>query len=39
MVAYLLCHWSLFRRVGLRLRGRRYQSDGRIEGALVEAAS
>jgi signal peptidase I len=39
MMAYLLCHCSLFRRVGLRLRGRRYQSDGRIEGALVEAAS
>jgi signal peptidase I len=39
MVAYLLCHWSLFRRVGLRLRGRRYQSDGRIDGALVGASS
>ena len=39
MLAYVLCHWSLFRRVGLRLRGRRYQSDGRIDGALVGASS
>jgi hypothetical protein len=37
-VAYLLCHWGLLRRVGLRLRGRR-RNDSQVEGALVEAAS
>jgi hypothetical protein len=38
IVAYLLCHWGLLRRVGLRLRGRR-RNDGQVEVALVEAAS
>lgn len=39
MAGYLFCHWSLFRRVGLRLWGRCHRGDGQIEGALVEAAS
>ncbi|HMH06781.1 MAG TPA: hypothetical protein VK579_08920, partial [Terriglobales bacterium] len=39
MVAHVLCHWGLFRRVGLRLWGRCHREDGRVEGALVGAAS
>ena len=35
MVAYTLCHWGLFRRVGLRLWERRHQGNRPI----VEAAS
>jgi signal peptidase I len=39
MLAFTLCHRSLFRRVGLRLWGRCHRADVHIEGALVEAAS
>ena len=39
MVAYLLCHWGLFRHIGLRLWAWRHRGDGQIEGALVKAAS
>jgi signal peptidase I len=39
MVGYMLCHWGLFRRVGLRLWGRCHRGDGQIDVALVEAAS
>jgi hypothetical protein len=38
IVAYLLCHWGLLRRIGLRCRGRR-RNNSQVEGALVEAAS
>jgi hypothetical protein len=38
MVGYMFCHWGLFRRVGLRLWGRR-RDDDQIEVAIVEAAS
>jgi len=38
LLAFLLCHWSLFRCIGLRLWNHRYTSDGQIEGALVRAA-
>jgi signal peptidase I len=39
MAGYLLCHWGLVRRVGLRLRGRCHRDDGRLEGVLAGAAS
>jgi|SRR6266436_346070 len=39
MVAYVLCHWSLVRRVGLRLWARCHRGDRQNEVALVEAAS
>jgi signal peptidase I len=35
IVAYMLCHWGLFRRVGLRLWGRCHRGDGQIESALA----
>ena len=38
-VAYLFCHWNLFRQVGLRLWTRRQQGDAQILTAFVEAAS
>lgn len=39
MAGYTFCHWGLFRRVGLRLWGRRHRDNDQIEVALVEAAS
>ncbi len=38
LLAYLLCHWNLFRCAGLRLWNYRYRSDGEVEGAFVRAA-
>lgn len=38
ITAYLLCHWSLFRRLTLRLREDLHRGDDHTEGALVEAA-
>ncbi|MGH7866525.1 MAG: hypothetical protein ACREP9_02575 [Candidatus Dormibacteraceae bacterium] len=37
-LAFLFCHWSLFRCAALRLRNYRYRSDDQIEGTLVRAA-
>lgn len=39
IAAYMLCHWSLFRRATLRLREYLQRGDSRTEEALVEAAS
>jgi signal peptidase I len=39
ILAYMFCHWSLFRRVGLRLWANHYRGDSQIEGTLVKAAS
>ncbi len=39
MAAYMLCHWSLFRRFTLRLREDLRRGDDQTEGALVDAAS
>jgi signal peptidase len=39
IVAYMLCHWSLLRRLTLRLREDLHRGDEQTEGALVEAAS
>ena len=38
ILAWLFCHWSLFRRVGLRLGSYRRESDGQVEATLVSAA-
>jgi signal peptidase I len=38
MVGYTFCYWGLFRRVGMRLWGRRHRDDDQIEVAIVEAA-
>lgn len=38
LLAYLFCHWSLFRRVGLRLWSYRRLLEGRIEPTFVRAA-
>ena len=37
-LAWLFCHWSLFRRIGLRLRSRGQQSDSPLQGQWVTAA-
>lgn len=37
-LAFLFCHWSLFRYAGLRLWNYRYRSDDQMEGTLVRAA-
>jgi signal peptidase I len=39
IMAYLLCHWGLFRRLTLRLREDLHRGDNQAEGALVDAAS
>jgi signal peptidase I len=39
VVAYMLCHWSLLRRLTLRLREELYRGDDQTEKALVEAAA
>jgi signal peptidase I len=36
-LAYLFCHWSLFRCAGLRLWNYRSRSDGQHEGTFVRA--
>jgi signal peptidase I len=38
-VAYMLCHWNLFRQVGLRIWTRRQPGDEQILTAFVAAAS
>jgi signal peptidase I len=38
-VAYMLCHWNLFRQVGLRIWTRCQQGDAQILTAFVKAAS
>jgi signal peptidase I len=38
LLAWMLCHWDLFRRVGLRLGARRRESHNQVEGAIVNAA-
>ena len=38
ILAWLFCHWSLFRRVGLRLGPYLWKSDGQVEATLVSAA-
>ena len=38
ILAWLFCHWSLFRRVWLRLGPYRRKSDGQVEATLVSAA-
>ncbi len=37
-LAYLFCHWSLFRCAGLRLWNYRYRSDDQVESTFVRAA-
>ena len=39
ILGYLFCHWSLFRRAGLRLWASRHKDDRQIEGGLAKAAS
>jgi signal peptidase I len=39
VVAYMLCHWSLLRRLTLRLREELHRGDDQTERALVDAAS
>src|ERR1700730_15126433 len=39
VLAYMLCHWDLFRRVGLRLWARCHKDDCHLEGGFVEATS
>jgi signal peptidase I len=38
LLAWLFCHWSLFRRVGLRFRGLRRESGNRRDQTFVSAA-
>lgn len=38
LLAYLFCHWSLFRCAGLRLWNYRYRGDGQVESRFVRAA-
>jgi signal peptidase I len=38
LLAWLFCHWTLFRRVGLRLGAYRRGSDDQVESTLVSAA-
>ncbi len=38
LLAYLFCHWNLFRCAGLRLWNYRYRSDGQVECTFVRAA-
>jgi hypothetical protein len=38
LLAWLFCHWGLFRRVGLRLGAYRRESDDQVESTLVNAA-
>lgn len=38
LLAGLFCHWSLFRRVGLRLWSYRRECDGQVEATLISAA-
>jgi hypothetical protein len=38
LLAYLFCHWSLFRCAGLRLWNYRYRGDGQVESTFVRAA-
>jgi hypothetical protein len=37
-LAWLFCHWSLFRRIGLRLWNYRQVRDSKVEGTFVNAA-
>ena len=39
ILGYLFCHWSLFRRIGLRLWASRHSDDCQIESTLAKAAS
>ena len=39
ILGYLFCHWSLFRRAGLRLWLSRHKDDCQIEGRLAKSAS
>jgi signal peptidase I len=39
ILGYLFCHWSLFRRAGLRLWASRRKNDREIEGRLAKAES
>lgn len=38
ILAWLFCHWSLFRRVGVRLGPYHRKSDSQVEATLVSAA-
>jgi hypothetical protein len=38
LVGWLFCHWSLFRRVGLRLGTYRHNGDDQVEATFVNAA-
>jgi signal peptidase I len=38
LLAWLFCHWSFFRRVGLRLRTYRRNRDDQAEATFVDAA-
>jgi signal peptidase I len=39
VLAYMFCHWDLFRRVGLRLWERSHRVDGKIAGEMIKASS
>jgi signal peptidase I len=39
ILGYLFCHWSLFRRAGLRLWISRHNDDCQIEARLAKSAS
>jgi signal peptidase I len=39
ILAFMFCHWSLFRRAGLRLWASCHKDDRQIEPSLVKAAS
>lgn len=38
VVAWLFCHWNLFRRIGLRLWNYRHSMDGRVDATFLRAA-
>jgi signal peptidase I len=38
LLAFLFCHWGLFRSAGLRLWNYRYFNDGQVEDTFVRAA-
>jgi signal peptidase I len=39
MLAYMFCHWGLFRRIGLRLWERSHRVDYHVAGEMIKSAS
>jgi signal peptidase I len=38
ILAWLFCHWNLFRRLGLRIRACRDEGESQLEASLIRAA-